>query len=281
MTQSLVGELQSPVRADADARKRRQDHPQRYPAGAGAAGEPSRHAAWPRAAARHLPQCAGAIDRHDARRIRDAEPFTQGLHAAAGAAGVAALGAGAAAPRYPGGGGHAAPGQRRGRRRRRRRASPSLTISGQYAQQTTRLNDFFTRPGAIWEAGAGLTHRCFTAGRSRRAQQEAEERYRQAQASYRSHRDRRLRRGRRRTASPAARRRQLPRPPRGARGGTRRPRSRARAVPRRQVHGATGADCRAAVPAGRPHPGAGRRSALHRHRGAFPGARRRLVERRQ
>ncbi len=63
---------------------------------------------------------------------------------------------------------------------------PNLTLSGQYAQQTSEMSDFLTRPGAIWEAGVGLTQPLFHGGALKARQQEAEERYNQAQASYRA-----------------------------------------------------------------------------------------------
>ena len=63
---------------------------------------------------------------------------------------------------------------------------PSLTISAQYAQQTTALSDFLTRPGAIWSAGFNATAPIFHGGTGRARQHEAEERYRQALANYHS-----------------------------------------------------------------------------------------------
>jgi NodT family efflux transporter outer membrane factor (OMF) lipoprotein len=62
---------------------------------------------------------------------------------------------------------------------------PQLSISAQYAQQTTALSDFLTRPGAIWSAGLNGTAPIFHGGTLAARQHEAEERYRQAQASYR------------------------------------------------------------------------------------------------
>jgi len=62
---------------------------------------------------------------------------------------------------------------------------PSLTISGQYAQQTSELSDFLTKPGAVWEAGLSATAPLFHGGTLKARQQEAEERYKQAQATYR------------------------------------------------------------------------------------------------
>ncbi|HWZ63474.1 MAG TPA: efflux transporter outer membrane subunit [Steroidobacteraceae bacterium] len=63
---------------------------------------------------------------------------------------------------------------------------PSLTISAQYAQQTTALSDFLTRPGAVWSGGLNLTAPLFHGGTLAARQHEAEERYRQALASYHS-----------------------------------------------------------------------------------------------
>jgi NodT family efflux transporter outer membrane factor (OMF) lipoprotein len=63
---------------------------------------------------------------------------------------------------------------------------PSLTISAQYAQQTSELSDFLTRPGAIWSGGLNLTAPIFHGGTLAARQHESEERYQQAVASYRS-----------------------------------------------------------------------------------------------
>jgi NodT family efflux transporter outer membrane factor (OMF) lipoprotein len=63
---------------------------------------------------------------------------------------------------------------------------PSLSISAQYAQQTSELSDFLTRPGAIWSAGLNTTAPLFHGGALAARQHEAEERYAQALASYRS-----------------------------------------------------------------------------------------------
>jgi NodT family efflux transporter outer membrane factor (OMF) lipoprotein len=63
---------------------------------------------------------------------------------------------------------------------------PSLTISAQYAQQTTALADFLTRPGAVWSVGLNATAPLFHGGTLTARQHEAEERYSQALASYRS-----------------------------------------------------------------------------------------------
>jgi NodT family efflux transporter outer membrane factor (OMF) lipoprotein len=63
---------------------------------------------------------------------------------------------------------------------------PSLNITAQYAQQTSALSDFLTRPGAIWSAGLNTTAPLFHGGTLAARQHEAEARYRQAQASYRA-----------------------------------------------------------------------------------------------
>jgi len=63
---------------------------------------------------------------------------------------------------------------------------PSLSISAQYAQQTTKLSDFFTRPGGIWSVGPDLTAPLFHGGSLAAREQEAKEQYRQADAAYRS-----------------------------------------------------------------------------------------------
>jgi NodT family efflux transporter outer membrane factor (OMF) lipoprotein len=61
---------------------------------------------------------------------------------------------------------------------------PSLTLSAQYAQQTSALSDFLTRPGSVWSAGLNLTAPVFHGGTLAARQHEAQERYRQALASY-------------------------------------------------------------------------------------------------
>lgn len=63
---------------------------------------------------------------------------------------------------------------------------PSLSITAQYAQQTSELSDFLTRPGAIWSAGLNATAPIFHGGALAARQHEAEERYAQALASYHS-----------------------------------------------------------------------------------------------
>jgi len=63
---------------------------------------------------------------------------------------------------------------------------PSFGISAQYAQQTSALSDFFTRPGGIWSAGINVTAPLFHGGALSAREHEAEERYRQALANYRA-----------------------------------------------------------------------------------------------
>jgi NodT family efflux transporter outer membrane factor (OMF) lipoprotein len=63
---------------------------------------------------------------------------------------------------------------------------PSLSLSAQYAQQTTALSDFLTHQGAIWSVGLNASAPLFHGGTLAARQHEAEERYRQALASYRS-----------------------------------------------------------------------------------------------
>jgi NodT family efflux transporter outer membrane factor (OMF) lipoprotein len=63
---------------------------------------------------------------------------------------------------------------------------PSLSISAQYAQQTTKLSEFLTRPGGVWSVGPDLTAPLFHGGTLAAREQEAKEQYRQADAAYRS-----------------------------------------------------------------------------------------------
>ncbi|HXY75908.1 MAG TPA: efflux transporter outer membrane subunit [Steroidobacteraceae bacterium] len=63
---------------------------------------------------------------------------------------------------------------------------PSFSIFAQYAQQTTLTDEFFTKPGGIWSGGLNATAPIFHGGALAARQHEAEERYRQALASYRS-----------------------------------------------------------------------------------------------
>ena len=63
---------------------------------------------------------------------------------------------------------------------------PSISLSAQYAQQTTKINEFLTRPGGVWSVGADLTAPIFHGGTLAAREQEAREQYLQAQATYRS-----------------------------------------------------------------------------------------------
>jgi NodT family efflux transporter outer membrane factor (OMF) lipoprotein len=63
---------------------------------------------------------------------------------------------------------------------------PSLTISAQYAQQTSELSDFLSHAGGIWSFGLNASAPLFHGGTLAARQHEAEERYRQSAASYRS-----------------------------------------------------------------------------------------------
>jgi NodT family efflux transporter outer membrane factor (OMF) lipoprotein len=63
---------------------------------------------------------------------------------------------------------------------------PSLSISGQYAQEASKLNQLFTQPGGIWSVGLDVSAPIFSGGTLAARADEAKERYRQAQASYRS-----------------------------------------------------------------------------------------------
>jgi NodT family efflux transporter outer membrane factor (OMF) lipoprotein len=63
---------------------------------------------------------------------------------------------------------------------------PSLTITAQYAQQTSELSDFLTHAGGIWSVGLNASAPLFHGGTLAARQHEAEERYRQSAASYRS-----------------------------------------------------------------------------------------------
>ena len=62
---------------------------------------------------------------------------------------------------------------------------PSITLSAQYAQQTTAINDFLTRPGSVWSVGADLAAPLFHGGTLSAREQEAKEQYLQSQEMYR------------------------------------------------------------------------------------------------
>jgi NodT family efflux transporter outer membrane factor (OMF) lipoprotein len=63
---------------------------------------------------------------------------------------------------------------------------PDLSITGQYAQQTSATKDFFTSAGGIWSFGLNATQPLFHGGTLAARQHEAEQRYQQSLASYRS-----------------------------------------------------------------------------------------------
>ncbi|HUN72540.1 MAG TPA: efflux transporter outer membrane subunit [Steroidobacteraceae bacterium] len=62
---------------------------------------------------------------------------------------------------------------------------PQLSLSAQYAQQTTSLSDLFTRPGGVWSAGLGVAAPLFHGGTLAAREDEAKQRYAQAVATYR------------------------------------------------------------------------------------------------
>jgi NodT family efflux transporter outer membrane factor (OMF) lipoprotein len=63
---------------------------------------------------------------------------------------------------------------------------PQLTLSAQYAQQSTSLNELFTQPGGVWSAGLGLAAPLFHGGTLAARADEAKQRYAQARAAYQS-----------------------------------------------------------------------------------------------
>jgi NodT family efflux transporter outer membrane factor (OMF) lipoprotein len=62
---------------------------------------------------------------------------------------------------------------------------PSISLSAQYAQQTSFINEFLTRPGSIWSVGATLSAPIFHGGTLAAREKEAREQYLQAEATYR------------------------------------------------------------------------------------------------
>jgi NodT family efflux transporter outer membrane factor (OMF) lipoprotein len=62
---------------------------------------------------------------------------------------------------------------------------PSISLSAQYAQQTTAINEFLTRPGGLWSVGADLTAPIFHGGTLTAREQESKQQYLQAQGTYR------------------------------------------------------------------------------------------------
>jgi NodT family efflux transporter outer membrane factor (OMF) lipoprotein len=63
---------------------------------------------------------------------------------------------------------------------------PSLSLTAQYAQQTTALDEFLTRAGGIWSFGINASAPLFHGGTLAAREREAQERYAQALASYRA-----------------------------------------------------------------------------------------------
>jgi NodT family efflux transporter outer membrane factor (OMF) lipoprotein len=62
---------------------------------------------------------------------------------------------------------------------------PSITLSAQYAQQTTLIHEFLTRPGGVWSVGGDLAAPIFHGGTLAAREKEAREQYLQAQSTYR------------------------------------------------------------------------------------------------
>jgi len=61
---------------------------------------------------------------------------------------------------------------------------PQLSLSAQYAQQTTKLNELFTRPGGVWSAGLDFAAPLFHGGSLAARADEAKQRYAQALSAY-------------------------------------------------------------------------------------------------
>jgi NodT family efflux transporter outer membrane factor (OMF) lipoprotein len=62
---------------------------------------------------------------------------------------------------------------------------PSLSLSGQFAQQSIKTADLFTQSASIWSAGLAVAAPVFEGGRLRAREKEARERFSAAQAQYR------------------------------------------------------------------------------------------------
>ena len=62
---------------------------------------------------------------------------------------------------------------------------PQLTLSAQYAQESSTLNDLFTRPGGVWSAGLGIAAPLFHGGALAAQEDAAKQRYDQSLATYR------------------------------------------------------------------------------------------------
>jgi NodT family efflux transporter outer membrane factor (OMF) lipoprotein len=63
---------------------------------------------------------------------------------------------------------------------------PQLTLSAQYAQESSTLNDLFTQPGGVWSAGLGVAAPLFHGGTLKARADEAKQRYAQSLATYQS-----------------------------------------------------------------------------------------------
>jgi NodT family efflux transporter outer membrane factor (OMF) lipoprotein len=63
---------------------------------------------------------------------------------------------------------------------------PQLSLSAQYAQQSSALSDLFTQPGGVWSAGLALAAPLFHGGTLAAQENEAKQRYAQALSSYQS-----------------------------------------------------------------------------------------------
>jgi NodT family efflux transporter outer membrane factor (OMF) lipoprotein len=61
---------------------------------------------------------------------------------------------------------------------------PQLTLSAQYAQESSTLNDLFTQPGGVWSAGLGLAAPLFHGGTLKARADEARQRYAQSLSTY-------------------------------------------------------------------------------------------------
>jgi len=62
---------------------------------------------------------------------------------------------------------------------------PQLSLSAQYAQQATRLNELFTQPGGVWSVGLGLAAPLLHGGTLAAREDEAKQRCAQALSAYR------------------------------------------------------------------------------------------------
>ncbi len=63
---------------------------------------------------------------------------------------------------------------------------PSLNLSGQFAQQSIKTGDLFTKSASIWSAGVNITAPLFEGGTLRAREREAREQLARARAQYRS-----------------------------------------------------------------------------------------------